>query len=739
MNISELSVRKPVTITMVYVLVCVIAAVFVPRLGVALYPDATRPVVSVMTTYENVGPDEIDKTVTKVIVNQLRRVPDLQEITSTSSNGRSVVRLNFSYKKNIDEAINDINSALTRVLNALPDNCGTPSVMKFDNNARPIMFLALVGDMSLEDLKTEAEDTVQPLLERVGGVASADVWGGADMKIRVDVNNNRLEAYGITLTTVMSALAARNVQVSNGTITQETMDYEIITDEYFKTLDDIRNTIITTAADSTATVRLDDVATVYEYAPKNTRRVYINGEPGIYIAITNESGSNPSSISKAVHRALPEIDANLPRGVKVEVISDDTSLIDSTMNEVYSAGLQGILLTMLVIFLFLRNFKISLIIGFCIPISILVTLMVMSMMELTINLMTMSGLILGMGMTVDSSIVIIENINKRRSWGEKSAVAAVLGSRNMILAIMASSLTTICVFVPILIYRADLEMYGQMFQEVVITVVVSLVASLIVSVTLVPALCGSILHINTRTQKPIKNPVIAALDNLFVRAIGGLEIGYARVLRFCLKNRLLVLALAYSVFVIAMQQFGSMGMNLTPPSNTDEQMNVTITLPTGTNTELVRKYLFDFQDIILKEMPREAYKTIVLNTGTSNSGSIQINLPKLKDQTMNPAEIRQRLVPYVQAWSDVRIVFTAGRGPSRTASSITIDLISDDADGASQVANQIVALIKARVPRLTDADTDMENGSPRYEIFVNTDAAAAAGVSVNTISSILKT
>jgi multidrug efflux pump subunit AcrB len=738
MNISELSVKKPVTITMIYVAVIVVAVIFLPRLGISLFPDVTNPVLTVRTTYSNVGPEEIDKNVTQVLTNQLRRVSGLKEITSTSSIGSSQIRMSFGYNKDLDEAINDINTALARVLNSLPDNCDSPSVMKFDMNSMPIMRLAITGDMNLDDLREIAEDTVVPLLESVEGVASAEVNGGATREVRVDVSANRLEAYGLTLSQITGALAARNVQISNGTITQGAMDYEIITDEYYKSLDDIRSTVLKTAGG--ASIRLDDIAEVYEQNGQKGRRVYINGEPGIYISVSRESGKNPSAISRGVNGKLPSIDASLPHGVHVSVLSDDTTLIDSTMSEVYSSAVVGGILAMLIIFIFLRSIKSSIIVGLAMPISILITLMVMSILELTMNMMTMAGLILGMGMTVDSSIVILANITRRRQWGEKSAVAAVLGSRNMILAIMASSLTTICVFLPIIIYRADLEMYGQLFQELIITVIVSLVASLFVAVTLVPALAGSIMRINTRTQKPLKNPALKKIDAAAAGCLTALENGYARALKFCLRNRLLVMALVFSMTALAIFQISRMGMNLMPNSSADDQLNVTVTLPIGTNTMETRRYLFDFQDIITREIPRDAYKAITLNTGNGNSGTLQVTMPPLRQQKMRVSDIQRALMPFTTQWSDVRVSFSAGRffGGSGGSNVATVVLKSDDLAATTRTANDIVALLKT-FPYLVDVETDLENGSPRYEITINTDAAALAGVNVNTITSLLRT
>jgi multidrug efflux pump subunit AcrB len=344
-----------------------------------------------------------------------------------------------------------------------------------------------------------------------------------------------------------------------------------------------------------------------------------------------------------------------------------------------------------------------------------------------------------MGMTVDSSIVILENINKRRGWGEKSAVAAILGSRNMLLAIIASTATTVCVFVPILVYRAELEMYGMMFQELVVTVVVSLIVSLVVSVTLVPALCGSIMRIYTRTQKPLHWKPLRIIDDLIAGGIKKLENGYARALEFCLANRFIVLALVAAMLIPSIQRLSTSGMNLAPMSQADDQVNVSVQLPVGTTNDLTRQYIFDFQDIIKREIPAEAIKNIVLNTGNSNSGSIQINLPPLEEQSISARQIQDKLNPFLNMWSDVTVSFSAGRGPGGGSQGINIRVISDDADASSAVCNEIVTLLKTREPQAENPATDLANGAPRYEITIDTDAASAAGVNVNTISSILRT
>ena len=428
MTIAELSVRRPVTIVMVYILICVIACVFIPRLGIALYPKTEMPVLSVFANYPGVGPEEVDQNVTQLIVERVKGIAGLKNITSTSSTGSARVMMEFGYDQDLEEAKGDIEQALNGITNALPDGCSTPTVRQFDMSSSPIMRLSVRGNLDLHELNNLAESIISPMLQRVKGVAQVDVNGGASRHVVIDVIHNRLEAYGLSLSAISQALSARNIQVSAGNITIDGMDYEIVTSENYSSLDEIKNTVVTTK--NGVPIRIDDLANVYEEYDSSRRKVYINGEPGLYMSISNETDSNASTVSKGIHEMIPLVNEALPKGITLEVVSDNTTMIDATMKEVYSSAITGALLAVIVIFIFLRNLKCSFIIGLSLPISILITLMCMSFMNLTVNMMTMAGLILGMGMVVDSSIVILENIYLHREKGEKPAIAAILGSKN---------------------------------------------------------------------------------------------------------------------------------------------------------------------------------------------------------------------------------------------------------------------------------------------------------------------
>ncbi len=739
MTISEVSVRKPVTTAMIYVCLCVIAAIFVPRLGVAMFPSTTMPVLSVSTSVKNLGPEEVEKNVTEPLESALSAISGLESMTSTSSSSSSRIQLTFGYDRDLDDAYADIQQILTRASRSLPDAADSPSIMKFDMSSMPIMRLTVKGDLSLSDLRTLADDKITPMLERVEGVASADSRGGADKQVKVTVSENRLRAYNVTLSDISSALSKRNVSTSGGTLVENGMDYQIYIDEGFNTLDEIRQTVISTVSIPEAgssvnrsnVVRLVDVADVaYDY-DYSGQLVYIDGVPGLYVSVSNVTDSNSATVAKAVRAALPGINAELPAGVTVSVISDDTTMITSTMGQVYNSAIQGGILAMLIILLFLRSFKGTLIIGLSMPISILATLLVMSLMDLTLNMMTMTGLILGIGMIVDSSIVVLDNMHRYREKGENSAVAAIHGSGEMITAIVASTLTTLCVFIPILIYKSQLEMLGQMFYEMVITVVASLSASLIVAITLVPALGGSIVRLDTRTQKPLRHPLVRKVDEAIDNGFAALENAYAVAIRFALRNRFLVLTLVVAILGVSVLKFSSFGMSFAPSSSSDDTITVSMTLPVGTNKDVTSKYLFEAQDLIAENV--KGYDSIIVTVGTGYTGEIQLNLPELSEQTVSAADMKKSVQTLLASIPNATFSFSSGRG-FRRGSAVDVELKSNDSDTVRELGPKIVALLEEQVPGLTDVAFDLESGRPQYTLVIDRDKAAALGVSISSIA-----
>ena len=747
MNITELSVRRPVTILTIVLLLTGLAVFMIPDLAVEMFPSSDMPMMMVITTYTGASPEEVEESVTSLIEKQLTNVSGLENITSTSSEGQSRIRLEFDYSTDLDEATNDIRDSLERITSSLPDGSGSPRIMKFDSSNRPIMRLLVSGNESSDTLTRLAEDTVQPLLERIDGVASSEVTGGETKIVKVELSLNRMEAFGIGISAVSSALASQDVLLSGGDLEKGSMEYSLRVNERFTSLDDIRRTVVATinTVDSSQSVnrsnvvRLEDIADVSIGSADSSSRVYVNGSPSISIRIQNESDTNTVQIADAVREALPGINAALPSGVKLEILYDETTMISSILGQVYSSAIIGGLLAMLVLFVFLRNIKSTLIIGFSIPVSILITLGAMFFFDLTLNMISLTGLILGLGMIVDNSIVILENIYKYRERGSKLRTAAILGSREMVTAITASTLTTLCVFIPMIVWKDDMEMLGQIFQDMIFTIVISLVSSLLVALTLVPALASRYLKLNSRKQKPLKNRVLLKIDGFSEGVFRGIENFYSKTLGFALKNRALIIALVGVLFLASLAKFSTMGLQFQPPSDTDDSVTVSLTMPIGTSLDTTENVIMAMKDIIESEV--EGYKNLIVTAGSggwgsrsSYRGTIEITLPDLEDQIDDPAAIKSKLRPYLDEFPDATFEFSSGRRFGGSSDPVDIEIISSDLTLAGETAAEIRDLL-FELPQVVDPVSSLESGAPEYRIVINKDRAAVMGLTVTSVAS----
>jgi HAE1 family hydrophobic/amphiphilic exporter-1 len=738
MSVARTSIDHPVTIVMVFVLLCGIAGVFIPRLAVALNPETTNPMLSVSTNYSGAGPEDVEQNVTKILEDALSSIEGLKNMSSTSSQGSSNIRLEFGYNVNLDKAQSEIESITRALLNRLPDGADSPTIRHFDASAMPIIRLIIQGNRTLEELKTLGEETVQPQLERIKGVATASVSGGSNRIVAVQVSQNRLAAYGLTLTAVANALGSQNILLSGGKIVRGSTEYQISTLEKLSSIEEVKGLVVKNIASGGAgkgrVVRLGDIADVRETQDDPSRVILIDGKRGINVQIVRESDSNAVQISREVHAALAGINKSLPTGVTVEIMSDDTTLVSSTLNEVYNSAWQGIVLTILILLLFLRNLKATFIIGISIPICILLTLLCMYFMGLTLNTISLTGLIFALGMVVDASIVILDNIFRYRERGAKPRIAAILGTQEMMVAIMGSTLTTLCVFIPIILFRADLGQMGQLFNDLVFTVCFSLAASLVVAVTIVPVLSGPVMQLNTRVQKPLRNPVLKKIDDTLELLFSAQERGYQKALEFCLRNRFLIVALVAVILVSAILQLTAFGLNLYPRSNTDDILTVNLTMPLGTTRDRTQALLEELQ-VYLKSKIKN-YKRLVLSVGSSsagNSGSLQIMLPDPKDQTDTPTSIKAKLASYIGSVPGAAFSYSSGRQFS-SGSAVDVQIRSKDQSASFAAAQEIKRIIASELPQVENLAISLEQGSPELLIQIDRDRAAMFGFSLSQIA-----
>ncbi|MDR2964328.1 MAG: efflux RND transporter permease subunit [Treponema sp.] len=741
MNLAEFSVKRSVTVVIFFALAIGIAATLLMNLSFDLYPSVARPIFSVFTRFPGAGPADVERNVTERLERALSSSRGLVNMTSNSQFETSSINLEFAYGTDMDKAVNNAQVLLNRLVNSLPDGVSTPVVRRFDMSAMPIMRLIVRGNYPPDQLRLFAEDEIQSSIERIDGVAAAEVTGGTTQIVKVDVSLNRLAAFALTLNDISSALKGQNILSSGGNLRLGMREYQIMTEEELVSAEQIKRLTVKTVnlagAGQSArfyTVRLEDVADVYLGYNDNASRVHVNGQSGVYIQVTCESTSNQIQVSDRIQAALADINASLPPGITLDVLADETTMIRSTLNQVYTNAFQGAALAMIVLLLFLRNIKATVIIGLAIPISIMLTMMSMSIFGFSLNLMTMTGLIMGLGMTLDASIVILENIHNYRLRGAKSQVAAILGSREMLRAIITSSATTLCVFIPIIIYKNDLKEMGIMFNDLVFTIVISLTVSLVVAVTLVPSLSGSVLKLNTHIQKPVKNKYLKIINNKIETFLIFLENKYSKALEFCLGNRIKIILLVVLILVFSLLQFRDIGLNMYVRIRTDDTVNINVAMPTGTAIDVTEKLLFDIEEIVKDNV--EGYRNLVLTARRSgtNQGTLQITLPPPGQQTDTPSSIIRKLTPLLNQFPGTRVSFRAGRGMGNT-NPIEIAISSKNYGSILATANDIHHIIINHLPEIENPVINIDEGAPQLQIEIDRDRAASFGLSLASIAS----
>lgn len=751
MSITRTVVNKPVTIFVAFVILIGLGLYISPQIPLDLYPEINPPILVIFDNYDGAGPEEVENTLTRPLEGQLTNVSNIKKMTSTSSEGNSMILLEFDWGQNISESANEVRDKLEFIKDYLPEKAGSPQIFKFDPSMLPILDLVIRGDRSPEELLQIAENTVQPLIEQVEGVSMTSVVGGRKPIVKVEISANRLDAYGLTLTQVTQALQTQNIQIGAGSIEEGSKKFLIRTSGEYNSLDDIRNTVVTykggvvmpgQPVNPSKVIKLKDIADITMGYEDQASAVYINGEPGVNISVQKQTGTNSVQTADNVIARLAEINKVLPYGVKVEVISDTTQMIRMTLKQVISSALTGAIFAMVILFIFLRSLKSTFIIGLSIPVSLLITLMAMYFFGLTLNLLTLTGLILGIGMIVDSSIVILENIYRYREKGAKLTASALLGTQEMIMAISASILTTICVFLPMLMFKSELDVIGVMFQDLAFTIVIALLSSLLIAITLVPTLAARFIPLHTKKQRPVKNKTLRTIDKFMEKMFNGLEGTYMKSLHTVLDHKGATISIVIIIFAASVALFSTVGINFLPTSG-DDFVQVSMELPVGTKLDVTEDVINQFQYYVENEI--KGYTDIIVTTGSnggffgetpSNQGSIKILLPKYENRIETSDEIKEIMRSHFESFPSVKFSFSSGQMQmGGSASPIDVIIKSEDLKLAGETAIKIRDLIKENIPEVTEPTVSLNEGLPQIEVNVDREKAYALGLNIYSIGS----
>ncbi|MCR5606421.1 MAG: efflux RND transporter permease subunit [Treponema sp.] len=739
MSISKKVLEHPVLTVCIFALIVIVAIFTAGNIKIDLMPDMDSPVAMIYTSYDNAGPESVEKSVTEILESGVVSVSNLKSMTSESSEGASTIKLEFNYGTDMDVAVNDIRDKLDQVKGNLPDDCDTPQIFQFDSSSMPIMTLAINGNRTAEELRKIADDQIADRLEQAAGVASASVSGGRDTIVRVELEQNRLDAYGLTLSSIVSTLSSQNLEVGGGNISEGTRKYMVRTTGEYSSIDEINDTVVGTYNDYD--VKLSDVGKAFMGYEDETSRIYINGKPGVYVKIQKQSGSNTVNVANSVYKKIEQIKQILPSDVTITIMSDDSTDVKDTLKELVKSIIEGFILAVVILFVFLRSAKSTLIMAISIPFSILLTLLIMIFTGITLNMITMTGLILGLGMVVDASVVVLENIYSYRNRGTQAATAAAIGTQEVISSVVSGNLTTICVFIPFFVYKNKLDMLGELFASLMTVIIVALLSSLFVAMFLVPVLAGKFLPVDNRKEHPIKNKFLAACDKAVEDAIKWITEQYRKGLHFVLHHRFVTVVIAFGILASSIAAFGQLRISFMS-KYADSSVGLNVQLPLGTKLEETQAVLDDFYQFAIDEV--KGYENIVVSVGTgsgmsfssdtSYKGSISIYLPDASKQIDTAESIKAKLRAHFADYPVATFTFDEGRMQQMTGSDIDIALRSNDLDAALSVAKEIKTLMQDNIPDIVEPEIDLNDGLPQLEVKIDRARASSFGISVTTIA-----
>ncbi|MBI4888587.1 MAG: efflux RND transporter permease subunit [Acidobacteria bacterium] len=748
MSIPRLAIHRPVTMFMLSAVIVLLGAISLTRLPVDLMPDFALPTISVTVTYTGVGPLEMEQLVTRPLEQAAAAVPGVQQVNSSSSEGRSQVRMNFAWGTDMSEAIDEVRSRVDRVRGRLPEDADPPQIFKADANAQPIINLAVEGDFDPVALREIAQNELAPRLERAPGVAAVTVNGGLRRQIHIELSKEKITALNLSVERVVQVLRQENQNTPLGEVTQGDATYLVRSQGEFTGLDDIRDVVVMTRQG--VPIYLRDIAEVVDATEDRRQFLRIDGKAGVRMQVNKQTGENTVAVADGIRTEVARINREVP-GIRVLVTNDQAVFIERAINNVREHALLGGLLVVLIIFAFLRDFRSTLIVCTSIPVSIIGTFALLFFGGFTLNTMTFGGLALGVGMIVDAAIVVLENTHRHLHMGKDRMTAAIDGSEEVWSAILASTLTHIAVFIPLLFLSG---ISSVLFGQLSFVVIFSLAMSLFVAVTVVPVLCSRWLR--TPDEEASRAGVFGRLYRASEQLLEGVDERYRRLLHLALAHRPTIIGGAVASVLFAVVLYPMLSTELLP--QTDEgEVNVNAELAMGTRIERTEAVMLRLEEMVRQHVPEA--NTIITNGGGggfggfggfgggTNRGSVNIRLVPRGQRQRTSDQIAQDLRRELSGLPGVIVRANAGGGNfqlNRLLSGgdgdarLALEIRGDDLDDARRIAEEARAVM-ADTPGIADARLGRDEGRPEISVRVDRPKAATLGMTPQYVATTIQT
>ncbi|MBQ5985223.1 MAG: efflux RND transporter permease subunit [Bacteroidales bacterium] len=747
MSIYRTAVNKPVTTALIFLAFAILGVFSLTRLPVDNFPDIESNVIMVMSSYPGASAEDVENNLTKVLENSLNGVPNLKDLTSNSRENISILTLQFRYGIDIDEATNDVRDKLDMVSQALPDGASTPFIFKFSVDDMPIMILAATADQSVPALDKILDDRVATPLARVSGVGTVSVAGAPKREIQVYCDPEKLAAYGLTVSTLSQIIAAENRNVPSGSIDIGSDTYSLRIKKEFGDPSELLNVIVGSYGGNA--VYLRDVARVDDTLEEKSQESYTDGVRGAQIIIQKQSGYNTVNVIRQVKKELKKISRDLPTDIKITTVVDNSDNILRTINSLKETIMITFLVVMLVVFLFLGRWRGTLIVVLSIPIALLASLMYLLATGNTLNIISMSALSIAIGMVVDDAIVVLENVTTHIERGEKPKEAAVHGTAEVGISVIASTLTMLCVFIPLTMISG---MAGIMFKQLGWIVSIIMIVSTTAALTLVPMLCSVLL-----TNKPKTGKLYKAFFTPVNRVLDAISHGYARLIAWCMRHKAIVLLGAVVIFVLVLAVYLPGMKTEYMPKSDQGRLSASIELPIGTSQDVTRDVAARIYEKITGDVPEIkvlSYRFGQADTDNAfasmqNNGTylitMNINIGSMEERKRSNVEIADIIRADLALFPELnRFNVNEGMGMGGSAS-VQLEIYGYDFEQTERQAREVRAKMM-ETPLFAQAILSRDQYTPEYEVDFDrqklalnglTSTAAAAAVSAAMSGSVM--
>ena len=734
MSIIRSAVNKPVTTTLVFIAFAILGVFSLVRTSIAQFPEFDSNVLMVMSSYPGANAQDIETNLTKVLENALNGVEDLKDLTSQSKENISMLTLEFEYGVDIEEATNNVRDKLDMVNSSLPDGATMPVIFKFSADDMPVMMLSATADVSLAGLDKILEDKVTTPLARVNGVGTVSVAGAPTREIQVYCDPNKLEAYGLSISGISSVISSENKNLPSGYIDIGSETYTLRVQKEFEDPSELLDIVVGTV-DGRA-IYLRDVATVNDGQEEREQESYTNGERSARIIIQKQSGANTVNVIRGVKERLAEIEETLPSDIKISTVYDGSTEIIDSINTLVETIIITFIIVSLVVFVFLGNWKSTFIIILSIPLALLASLIYLFATGNTLNIISMSALSIAIGMVVDDSIVVLENITTHLSRGEKPKEAAVHGTSEVGISVMASTLTMLCVFLPLTMISG---MAGIMFQQLGWIVSIIMIISVAAALTFVPMLCSRWLKADVKHGK--------AYNFIFVpinRFLDWISRGYAHVIHWCTKRRRVTILTFAAVFVIAMVIFIPRLTTEYFPHSDSDRISATIELPMGTAQEVTADFAKRINDDIVAAVPEAEIINYTFGQADSDNTfasmqdngtqliSFTVNIGSSGDRERTSAQIADVVRGVIGQYPEVRkATVTEGGGGMGGASTVDVEVYGYDFTETDRVARLLQEQM-LKSPMYTQVTMSRDEYTPELQMDFDRTKLALNGLNSTT-------